>query len=505
MGLRKMWRKVRTTLSERPHNLLAISDLHLGADLKMGAGPQALRKPRPIDAPLSSFLDHHATQRQNGKPWRLILNGDIVDFVAITQTPSPGEVIPFEVTEDEQEIGLGSEELKCVWKLQRTFERHPTVFDALARFIQKGNSVHIIRGNHDAEFRWPAVQAEFRRLIAARSVLSEKRLASRIEFHDWFYLEPGYFYAEHGNAHDHYSLQEGFFDDAPEHKLPLSSQVLRYFVNRYSEQVDLDDVDTWGPKEYLDWVLKAGNPLRIAADYLVMVFRVIYPIVRQSLKLSRAVFRAADKTLAATAPARVHRMLEQFQGTEKQAQQLVAIASRPAEQSLFDSMQLFYLDRMVLALLSLFGAWSLESTVHGFWARAGALTGVGILFAAVNVLLGGKRRTDAHPMLLQAARRVAEIFDVKYIVMGHSHRPVEQPVGNGVRYFNLGAWTKGVEGFPHVAVVDGVAELRRWKLPAKATTLAQAEPALQPAARPVSIAPEPERKELPQDPETVAA
>jgi hypothetical protein len=116
--------------------------------------------------------------------------------------------------------------------------------------------------------------------------------------------------------------------------------------------------------------------------------------------------------------------------------------------------------------MSLAAAVSLSSTVQGFWARAGALTGVGIIFAALNALLAGKRKTDAHPMLLQAARRVAQVFDVKYIVMGHSHRPVDEAVGNGARYFNLGSWTgRPGEGFPHVAIEAGTAELRRWKGP----------------------------------------
>ena len=69
--------------------------------------------------------------------------------------------------------------------------------------------------------------------------------------------------------------------------LPISSKVLRYFANRYAEQTDLDEVDTWGVPEYIDWVLKAGNPLRIAADYFVMVWRVTYPVFVQSLKAWR--------------------------------------------------------------------------------------------------------------------------------------------------------------------------------------------------------------------------
>src|SRR5262249_3896351 len=142
----------------------------------------------------------------------------------------------------------------------------------------------------------------------------------------WFYLEPGFFYAEHGHAHDRYSVQSEFFEEhrGQEIELPLSSKVLRYFANRYAEQVDLpDDVDAWGVREYIDWVLRAGNPLRIAADYFVMVFRVLYPIARQWLKGWRAIRRAASPEGASRA-------------TWRQVQQLRSIASRPAEQSLFD-------------------------------------------------------------------------------------------------------------------------------------------------------------------------
>jgi hypothetical protein len=129
--------------------------------------------------------------------------------------------------------------------------------------------------------------------------------------------------------------------------------------------------------------------------------------------------------------------------------------------------------------------------MRGFWAKAGAITGVGVLFAAVNALLGARRRTDAHPLLLTAARRVAQIFDVKYVIMGHSHRLVDEDVGNGTRYFNLGSWTsgRGAEGFPHVVVEGGLAELRRWKGP---PALQEPEPARTPApATPPAVLPVP--------------
>jgi hypothetical protein len=319
------------------------------------------------------------------------------------------------------------------------------------------------------------VQAEFRSQIADRLGITgwaRRRLEHQIQFHPWFYLEPGFFYAEHGNAHDRYSVQTGFFDftGAPrdgEMDLPLSSLVLRYFANRYAEQTDLDEVDTWGLPEYIDWALKAGNPLRIAADYFVMVFRLTYPIFVQSLNAWRRFARAANRAMSRVdgdgEVAHVRKLLGRFSGDEAQLKQLLAIASRPAEQNLFDSMQLFYLDRMLLALVCLIGSWAAVGSAHGLAAKIGAAVGIGIVFAAFNALLARTRTTDAHPMLQQAARRVAQIFDVKIIVMGHSHRVVDEPIGGGARYLNLGSWTNAREGFPHVVVEDGVAELRYWR------------------------------------------
>jgi UDP-2,3-diacylglucosamine pyrophosphatase LpxH len=493
-----MWHRMRG--GDRPHNVLAVSDLHLGIDLKAGARPT-----RPgaaaLDRQLVGFLDHYAAHRTGGKPWRLLLNGDIIDFVAITLTPAPGDA-PFQVRPEERLFGLAPDEDRCIWKLRKVAERHSAVFDALARFALSGNSISIIRGNHDAELSWPGVKAELKRLLSERLDLrgqARRRFERQIEFHDWFYLEPGFLYAEHGNAHDRYCMPEDFL--APwkraqqagrEIELPLSSKVIRFFANKYASQFDLDEADTWTFKEFLAWTLRVGNPVQITADYFVMVWRLLYPIARQSLRLSRAAAQAARRALSRSEGELrfVSRQLSRFaHGDRDKAQRLLAIASRPAEQSLFDSMQLFYLDRMALALLCLLTVASAVLSAPTVLGKFFAVGLVGVLFAATNALLGRRRRTDAHPILRQAARRVAQIFDVKYIVMGHSHRAVNEAAGARTRYFNLGSWTpppphKPFEGFPHLVVENGVAELRRWGAPAEAPELARPQHAPEPVAAP---------------------
>src|SRR5690606_24531698 len=110
---------------------------------------------------LASLLLHYAAHRENGRPWRLIVVGDMVDFIAITDVPEEGEA-PFPISEMERECGLAPEPEKACWKLNRVMRRHERVFLGLARFLRAGHEVVIIRGNHDADWCWPEVQTLLR-------------------------------------------------------------------------------------------------------------------------------------------------------------------------------------------------------------------------------------------------------------------------------------------------------------------------------------------------------
>jgi hypothetical protein len=294
---------------ERPYNLLAVSDLHFGCDLRGGTPQGGDRRRDLLDRALCRFLDHHALRREGGRPWRLLLVGDVFDFVAVTQTPAPGLTAPFEVAEEERSFGLASEEAKCAWKVTKVAARHEEVFHALARFLVAGHELHFVRGNHDAELHWPAVQAELRRLIVKRTGLDGAALQSasdRIAFHAWFYLEPGFLYAEHGNAHDRYCLQSGFFDELPgarELELPMSSKAVRYFVNRWAKaQEELDNADKMSVTDFLRWTARMGSPLSIALDFALMIYRVVQPVALQNLRLTRMAARFTRRKVGRLEP-----------------------------------------------------------------------------------------------------------------------------------------------------------------------------------------------------------
>ncbi len=457
--------------SPRDHHLLVLSDLHLGCDLKP-ASPFGDASRAGLDRQLARFLDSHAARREGGKRWRLLLDGDVFDFVAVTAVPGTLAGVPFAIDAEERLFGLAPEEEKCVWKLRRIAARHEEVFHALARFLVAGHEVHFIRGNHDAELQFPSVQAELARLLARRAGVEgaeEESLRARIAFHSWFYLEPGALYVEHGNAHNRYCLQSGFFDEgaetAGELELPLSSKVLRFFASRWaSSQDDLDGADQMSPAQYLAWVFRMGNPLRIALDYFAMVARLLLPVARRALALGpRARAAAPPARTDAQRVSRVQRWLaasgDPALAREGVARALLAVASRPAEQSLLDSAQLFFVDRMLLMAAAATGTLFALLLAGGVW-KLGGVAAAALSFALANSWLARRRRCDAHVLLLAAAAPMARILGVREVVMGHSHRPVDAPLEGGVRYLNLGAWSPAGPGLPYARWLGERAELR---------------------------------------------
>src|SRR5215470_5544544 len=75
-------------------NILVISDLHLGEDLRPGgANVSYLRHLVKLERELESFLSHYAHHRIGDRPWCLVVNGDMVDFMSVMILPDdePGD------------------------------------------------------------------------------------------------------------------------------------------------------------------------------------------------------------------------------------------------------------------------------------------------------------------------------------------------------------------------------------------------------------------------------
>src|SRR5688572_5672617 len=114
-------------------NLLIISDLHLGEDIKPATRMGQLRHMVLLERELEAFLAHYSKVRHDGRPWRLVVNGDMVDFLAVCLLPQEGELDAETRQEadahpEDHVYGLGNRPSAAKNKMLRVLARHPGVF-----------------------------------------------------------------------------------------------------------------------------------------------------------------------------------------------------------------------------------------------------------------------------------------------------------------------------------------------------------------------------------------
>jgi UDP-2,3-diacylglucosamine pyrophosphatase LpxH len=155
------------------HNLLIVSDLHLSAGLDVESGKFSRLEDFPFDDAFARFLRYHeevkAQPRFGGRPWHLVINGDMFDFLQVVSLPEDGRLLQTvrgmehqkELRTNERDYGLGTTAEESEWKLQRIAQGHQHFFAALGWFVAHGNHIVVTRGNHDVELYWPKVRDRF--------------------------------------------------------------------------------------------------------------------------------------------------------------------------------------------------------------------------------------------------------------------------------------------------------------------------------------------------------
>jgi len=196
----------KQTSNTYSHDLVILGDLHLGE----GVYPEEQRySPTEdffSDLPFSRFLAKlHEKYADNPSSVVLVLNGDTFDFLTVTKYPSDEEAAKrgFHVSPSEKKFGLNPTAPKSVYKLDVIFEGHEPFFIALAKFLAAGHHVEIIRGNHDLELHFEVVRNRLLEILVRIEGGPDMQTAETgLAFHEWFYIEPGRVYIEHGNQYD---------------------------------------------------------------------------------------------------------------------------------------------------------------------------------------------------------------------------------------------------------------------------------------------------------------
>lgn len=223
-------------------NIAIVSDLHLSQGRNPRTRRYNLNEDFFFDGQFDRFLSYlEAESERRSRKWRLIIAGDMVDFLQITRMPNdPG----FSLTEREKEYGLGTSLDKTVWKMKVMMDGHWMFFKALGRFLSTGNRCIIITGNHDIEWTVPEQQKAFReemkKYLPRDTSDGNEVVSSSVEFCPWFYYVPGLIWIEHGHQYDGMNsfdyLLAPYLPNSKELMLPGGSFFVRYLFNKVEQK-----------------------------------------------------------------------------------------------------------------------------------------------------------------------------------------------------------------------------------------------------------------------------
>lgn len=445
-------------------NILVVSDLHFGEELLPGAGRERRRAIELGASAFREFLAYHTARRRNGRPWRLIVDGDFFDFMSVIIPPTP-ERPP--KTADERRFGLGRGARGGPERMRRICEAHRPLLAALGRFAAAGHSVEIIVGNHDVELLVPEVVAELMHQLAEAG--AGARALERIRVVPWFIYIPGVAWIEHGHVYDEGCSFE--FNLAPMD--PKDGNLIfnaDYAAVRYlgtaSPEIDPHGIESWSFWGYLQYA--TGQGFRSAGRIWMGYARFISSLFR-ARRLHRS-FKRRDRRR------REHRArLVEVARTGglplETAQAIDRLARAPLTGSLRRLGRLLMLDRFCVIFGVLLAIVALFVLLPAAWALAGTAATIGAA-AGITHWLGTHLVASQLPMRA-IPQRLRKLVDAPIVVFGHTHDPRWQPLRGGGLYINAGTWLPATKpglrrSFTFVTIEPRpsgppAVELRQWR------------------------------------------
>ena len=493
--------------ASRPsEDLYILSDLHLGEGRSLESRRYSRLESFFYDSEFAGFIDRVLVDSMaHRRRTRLILNGDVFDFLSLTRIPSEEEMERWgwKIDEDERKFGLNPTPSKSAWKVSMILQGHPTFFSALLRFIQAGHAVTITRGNHDPELFFPEVRERFHQDLAAiakeaeLSDLTEEQLREQITFEQWFYFEPGRIYVEHGNQYEptnsfRFNLHPLLPDEHPEGAepfldYPTGSHFVRYMFNKMKL---IDPFSTFFiTLDSYFTILRRASFLDIARTLTLH-----FPFFLRTIRDARFFELHGMEEVTQTHDLEITRLAREKSLPQETVQALDELMVEPLGKTKYSLLQEMFrpivgttLRILAIALISLC-AWFflftlIQSTgriAEGIFVKASLLailsviTVVGIFFVIMNVLrrVASSHNPWADP-LYRKAEQISELMDVPLVSMGHTHRTDLRPFRHRTGFFaNSGTWIVSTgpwdvvrpksQQFTFVRVQDMEMDILRW-------------------------------------------
>ena len=426
-----------------------------------------------IDQSFKNFLEF--IEKKTTEPIELILNGDIFDFDSVMSIPKTSSL---HLSWLELRRGLNPEEDKSLFKIKTILDAHSIWVNSLKSFIEKGNKIVFIIGNHDIELHWPKVQNEI------KFRLGNHQNGSLVSFAEWFYISNSDTLIEHGNQYDPYSMcLNPVSPFIKKHhqvtlRIPFGNLAGKYIINAmglmnpHSENSYIKG----SASEYLvffyEYILKA-QPFILwtwfwgsIVTLWVTVTEGLHPSLKNPLSMIKRMEEIAEKSNASVT-------------------EVICLRELHAHPACFNPIQLLkelWLDRALLftlvvfislqifLLFNTFAEWSIW-----FFAIPFAILFPAFIFYARSIRSGVEKSQEK---ALHQVPIAAKITMVKRVIHGHTHISKHCYL-EGIEYLNTGTWAPafydveclkpfGKKCFawihPNPSGVERISELFEWGL-----------------------------------------
>jgi UDP-2,3-diacylglucosamine pyrophosphatase LpxH len=449
--------------TQRLHDIIVVSDLHLGR----GKNPRTGRYHRLEAFFYDDDFHHFCTDlvresRERGNRLKLVLNGDTFDLLRIEPEPDQagGHWPRYNRALTPTEAAL---------TIRHILEGHPMFVRGVAEILAAGHTVVFLPGNHDPEMQWDAVRDEVRGAlmdqlargagIGSGGTEAAARASEGLRFESWFHCEPGRIWIEHGCQYDpenafRYPLRRYLaeLDDDIHRKevdLPLGTFFQRYLYNSFGS-ITFIVPNSRSNFRYFRWLLLNRPRLlaRVAtvhAPFLLQILRRLAKIPPSEEAL-RQRHEAELGELVATSP--VGERLHLIDGL-KQVHGSAALLARQILVRIVKATGYILLAAFFAAALWFLGFQAISTMQAGFGFKAVLFLTLNFLFlvtavGAASYFLLRPSSVAEDPRMRRAAAKIAGLARVPIVTFGHSHEEViahlEVEGGSPAWYFNTGTW-----------------------------------------------------------------
>lgn len=448
-------------------NILVVSDLHFGEELLPGASQERRRAIELGSSAFREFLRYHTVRRRDGRPWRLVIAGDLFDFMSVVVPATRDRPAK---TADERRFGLGRGLQPGVERMRLICEAHRPLLTELGRFAAAGHAIEILVGNHDVELLAAEVVGELMRQIAGAG--ADDRALARIAVIPWFVYVPGVCWIEHGHVYDEGCSFE--FNLAPMDPKDgwliynADYAAVRYLGSAVPE-LDPHGIEEWSLWGYMRYTMglgfRSGGQLWLAyARFVKALFaarRLHRSFKRRDRRRREHRSRLAEVAKAGGIPGDTAAAIDRLARTP------LTVSGRRLG-------RMVMLDRFGLGLGSALAIAVLLLAVSLGWAVLGAAAVV-VIAVAITRWLGRHMVTSQLPMR-SVPQRLRKLIDAPVVVFGHTHDPRWQKLRSGGLYINAGTWLPATRpglrrSFTFVLIQPSAAaapapptvELRQWR------------------------------------------